>query len=349
MLGANPAGGCAAIAADGTLAGWCDAKGMLRVFEPANPVLRPVKTIQVGNARCIAFGPGGKLLAAAASDNGVQLWDMAVGKKTLTLTGLEKQTGKLSFSADGRTLAALAADGQTIQVWDTIRGSARCQINHNRGAAASLALSPDGKLLATTTKDGKEIFLWKTTARQAVPAAPPIQFTDQELTALWVDLGSQDADKADAAWRKLAAAGDNAVPFIRQRIRTIAIPNVELRSIEKLVSELNSEKFTTREQATKKLLATGELAIVPLQRHMEKGLSIETAKRVQQVLDNLGQPMLTPDRLRVLQAIELLEALRTADAVTLLKDTVRDALVPQIRNEARFALQRIAQGTTENK
>jgi RNA polymerase sigma factor (sigma-70 family) len=340
MMG-TPGGSCAAIAADGTACGWCDAKGMLRIFQPDNPILRPVNMIPVGSARCIAIAPGGKLLAVGASDNSIQLWDWTVSKKTLALPGLEKPASKLSFSADGRTLAALTADGLTIQVWDPIRGSPRCTINHVSSGAEWLALSPDGKMLATTSKGGKEIFLWKVTARLMTPSGAPLQLTEREFTSLWGELGSPDAGKGDVAWRKLAAAGDNSIPFLRQRIRTIAVPSAELKPIEKLVSELDSAQFTIREQAMKKLLATGELAIVPLQRHLEKGLSVEASRRVQQVLDKLGQPVLTPDRVLALQAIELLEALQTAKAVALLEETVRDALVPQIRSEARQALQRL--------
>ena len=118
------------------------------------------ESVQVGNACCITFGPGGKLLAVG-DNQGVQLWDLPTKKKTMALAGLEQPAVQLMFSADGRTLAGLAADGTSIQIWDLTRNRTRCQINHNRGAVGAQALSPDGTMLATIAKGGKELFLWK--------------------------------------------------------------------------------------------------------------------------------------------------------------------------------------------
>ena len=164
-------------------------------------------------------------------------------------------------------------------------------------------------MLATTVKGGKQIFLWKATARQLAQQGPPLDLN--VLTALWADLANSVADKADVAWGKLGAAGDSAVPFVRQQIRSIAVPASKLVPIEKLVAELDSDQFATRERATRELLAAGELVIIPLQRHLEKGLSAEAEKRIDGVLKKLGQPVLTIERMRVLEAIELLE--QTAD------------------------------------
>jgi RNA polymerase sigma factor (sigma-70 family) len=350
MMMSNPAGGgCAAISPDGMIGGWCDSKGKLRIFQVGaqGPPVAPIM-LQVNIAQCIAFAPGGKLLAVGG-DNGVQLWDLAANKKTLLLTGLEKTAAQLTFSADGRTLAALADNGNSIQVWGVTRNIARCEIHHDRGAAGSQALSPNGKMLATSAKGGKQVFLWIATARQLTRNGPPLKLTAQDMPALWADLANLDADNADAAWRKLGAAGDSIVPFLRQQIRLIAVPPAKLQSIEKLVGELDSDQFATRERATRELMISGELAIVPLQRYLEKGLSAEAEKRIKRVLEKLGQPALILERQRVLEAIELLEQMRTAKSIALLEETERDALIPQIRLEARQALQRLAQWQKEKK
>jgi len=130
--------------------------------------------------------------------------------------------------------------------------------------------------------------------------------------------------------------------FFRQQIRPIAAPAFDSMAIDKLVAELDSDQFATREKAMRALLAVSELAIVPLERHLEKSQSLEVSKRIRSVLEKIGQPALTQERRRVLDAIELLEHLRTAKAIALLQETERDALVPQIRLEARQALQRLA-------
>jgi hypothetical protein len=163
------------------------------------------------------------------------------------------------------------------------------------------------------------------------------------LAALWSDLVNPDAEKADAAWRKLGSAGDNAIAFLRQQIRPIATPVVDLKQIEKLLAELDSEKFAIRERATKELLAAGELAIVPIQRWLEKQPSGEATRRARIILGKLAEPVLTTDRRCVLEAIALLEQLRTAPARALLEEIEREALVPQICAEARQALRRVGQ------
>jgi hypothetical protein len=299
--------------------------------------------LQVDKAQCIAFAPGGTLLAVGGDDKGVQLWDLTAKKKTLLLTGLEKPAAQLSFSADGRTLAAVAADGMSIQIWDLTRNGAGCRINHIGGAVGSQAQSPDGKMLATTVKGGKQLFLWKVTARQLTHQDPPLELTAHDMTSLWADLANPDVDKADGAWRKLGATGDRALPFVRKQIRSIAVPAVDIRTINKLVSELASDQFAARERATRELMAAGELAIDPLHHHLERGVSAEAESRIHDVLKKLGQPVLTIERIRVLEAIELLEQLRTAKAIALLEETEGDALIPpQVRSEARQALQRLA-------
>ena len=89
--------------------------------------------------------------------------------------------------------------------------------------------------------------------------------------------------------------------------------------------------------------------IVPLQRLLEKPSSAEVEWRAHTVLRKLSEPVLTPDRLRALEVLELLEQLRSLKAVALLQEIERDALIPQIRREARQALQRTATAREEKK
>jgi dipeptidyl aminopeptidase/acylaminoacyl peptidase len=339
-----PGGGCAAAAPDGMVSGWCDAKGMLQVIQPDGDSkdTRVSWSLQVGNAPCcIAFSPGSKLVAVGGEGKDVQLWDLATRKKTTLLTGLHTPAAKLSFSADGATLAALAQGAISIRVWDLSNNTARCQINHN-SAFSSLALSPDGKRLATTAKDGMGLLLWNVTTRQLTHKGPPLELTAQEMTALWTDLAGPDAATVDAAWRKLGAAGDNAVPFVGRQIRLFAAPAVDVKSIDKLLADLDAGPFATRERATQALLAAGELAADPLERWLKEPPSLEAARRGKLVLGKLLEPVATRERLRVLEAIELLAQVRSARAIALLQEIERDALIPQIRTEARQALQRVA-------
>src|SRR5262249_15165399 len=153
----------------------------------------------------------------------------------------------------------------------------------------------------------------------------------------------------EAGWRKLGAGGDQAIPFLKEQIRPIAVPPLDLKQVEKLLAELDSERFVTRERATRELLRLGELAVVPLQRLLEKPSSVEAQRRAQNVLKKLAEPVLTPDRLRAFEVLELLEQMRSLKAVALLQEIERDALIPQLRREARQASQRAAAARQEQK
>jgi hypothetical protein len=351
ISGAAKPAGCAAVAPDGAVGGWAEAGGLLRLFENMPKGGVHDYTLQVGNARCFAFGPGGKLLAVGGEDNEVHLWDRtpAWRKKIGSLTGLHNPPARLSCAAAGSALAAVNADGTTIRVWDLARQRMRRQITHNRGRVGCLALSPDGKLLATTGRNGNALLLWNVATRELTQQGPPPELSARDLAGLWTDLADKDYDKSEAAWHKLAAAGDRAIPFLKERIRPIAVPHLDRKQVEKLLAELDSDRYVTREKATRELMSLGELAIVPLERLLEKPSSGEAERRARIVLKKVSEPVLTPDRLRALQVLELLEQVRSPKAIAQLREIERDALIPQIRREARQAWQRAAAAREEKK
>jgi hypothetical protein len=271
----------------------------------------------------------------------VQLWDVAARRKTRKLGGLDAFATRLIFSADGKTLAALAGDTGRILVWDLDRETARSRVHQSGANVRALALSPDGKWLATAAKGDKAVFLAKTDPRELKARGTPLALSAEELAALWTDLSNSDPVKADAAWHKLGEAGDNAIPFLREKIRPIAVPAVDRAKLDKSVADLGSEKYPTRERATRDLLAAGELAVSPLQRLLANQPSPEAAKRAEAILRKISEPVRTPDRTRVIEAVGLLEREGSAPAVALLREIERDALYASIRNEARLALERV--------
>jgi hypothetical protein len=117
---------------------------------------------------------------------------------------------------------------------------------------------------------------------------------------------------------------------------------VDISHIEKLVAELDAPTFAVRDRATRTLKTLGEPAIGPLERLLTNRLPLEADRRVRAVLNSLGEPGLTPERRQVLEAIDLLEQLRTASAIDLLKEIERDARIGPLRKEAGQALQRLS-------
>jgi hypothetical protein len=338
--------GFAAVAPDGKLTAWSTSTGLVQVQENEP---RRAGSIQVGAARSMAIGPEGKLFAIGSTDKDktVHLWDYPTKKKVGELTGLPDAAAALCFSADGNVLAGLTPDGGLVRVWDVSRGRTRRQLTNLRGPVGSMVLSPDGKVLATTGADNK-VYLWNVATRE-LGKGPPVELSDEEMMRLWGNLASSNFDQADAAWRKLAHGGDKAVQFLHKQVMPIAAPPVDMTHVAKLLTDLNDDRYAVRAKASKELLETGDIVIVPLQKLLAKPPSGEAEHRAQLILRKLKDPVLTPDRLRALEAIELLEQVKTAEARRLLEEIAREALVPQLRHESLLALQRMDRAAAEDK
>jgi hypothetical protein len=184
--------------------------------------------------------------------------------------------------------------------------------------------------------------LWNVALRDLERPKEFVAIEEEELRRLWGELAGADHDRAEAAFRRLAAGGDRAVPFLKGLVRKVAVPEVDFKRMEKLVTDLDATSYAVRQRAFAELTKYGELAEKRLREALAAKPSPESERRLKQLLEKIKEPELTPDRLRSLEVIEFFEWLNTPESRGALEEIARDGLIPRLRTEAAAALRRLA-------
>src|SRR5262249_59618029 len=91
---------------------------------------------------------------------------------------------------------------------------------------------------------------------------PAKRLAERELTDAWGALAEADAGKAYAAIWSLVDGAQDAVPFLRERLRPAAAPPAD--EVRKAIARLNSTDYAERDAATKALRQFGPLAAAAL-------------------------------------------------------------------------------------
>jgi WD40 repeat protein len=287
--------------------------------------------------RCLT--PDGKYLLVSSGGNFLA-WDVAARREVDLFEQVEAAewrttaSGPVAVSPDGRLLARFD-DTFSLRIWEAASGRIVYRFDQSY---SSIAFAPDSRVLATGCQENGSILLWDLALlfRAGAPATPGNGTLDRR--ALWEALANSDAPAAYRAIGELATDEKTALALLAEQLRPVREPAPgELNS---LGQDLDSDDFTTRERACRRLAEMREAA-APVLRRVEKGTaSLESRRRAAEILARL-KPR-AAERLREARAVQVLEYLGTSEARRLLHRFADGIPEARLTQEAKAALQRLA-------
>src|SRR5262249_11104393 len=159
---------------------------------------------------------------------------------------------RVAFSADGRLLA-LAAPERAVLVWDLARGRELRRFTGFDAEVTDLGFSPDGRRLLSGLGDST-LLVWDVGARDAKED----RLGPGGVAKAWADLAGAAAARAFQARGALASAPEEAVAWLKGRLRRAAPADAE--RLRQLLADLGSERFAARDKAQAALERIGDLA-----------------------------------------------------------------------------------------
>jgi hypothetical protein len=136
----------------------------------------------------------------------------------------------------------------------------------------------------------------------------------------------------------MAEAPQDALAFLRPRIKPD--PTAPAEMTRKLLADLDSDSFENRQVALKRLKELGQQAEPALRAALESKPSLEQRRRIEEVLADLppASTAPTPEELRQLRALIVLERISAPEARRLLEEAAKGPPSARLTRQAQAAL-----------
>jgi WD40 repeat protein len=292
-----------------------------------------------------ALSPDGRFLAsgwlggAPGKAEVIGIWEVATGSPVATLP-IARATN-LGWSPDNDRLV-ITSDG-FLQVWDVaLREEQRrwplsvsLSYAHGNTSVSPIFVLPDARRALLAMADGTGL-VWDLGPAARRPAQKP---NAEAIASWWEELAGADAGRAYNAVRRLSAVPDAALSVLRTKLKPA--PEVDAKTIRRLLAELDSDVFEARQNAFEQLDDLGELAAAMVRQTLENNPSQEARRSLEALIK---RPCLvrTPETRRRVRAVEVLERIASPEARRILSDLAGGAAHAPETQEAKAAIERLA-------
>jgi WD40 repeat protein len=291
--------------------------------------------------RSIAFSPDGRLLASAGGENfsgrrsdySIRIWRTSDGETLHRLEVPLSPVHGLAFSPDGRVLVSAHRD-KLLHLWEVATGQERCRFAGHLNTVTAVAFAPEGRRLLSGSADGTAL-VWDVLGPAGEGRVPG---TDAEWDLVWGELKAAQASRAYRGMGLLVRSSGPALALLGRRLHPQ--PVVEGSRLKRLLADLENERFAVRDKARAELEQLGDSAAGALSAALADKPGLEVRLQVKRLLDRLT--VLTPEQLRLLRAVEVLEQIADPAARRLLQKLAEGAPGARLTEAARAALERQA-------
>jgi RNA polymerase sigma factor (sigma-70 family) len=293
--------------------------------------------------QALTFSPDGEVLASAGHPGGaLKLLDMFSGKPrhVLLRPARENQHYELRnavFSPDGRMIAAESEPG-VVDVWETSTGQRRRRFRGHRSYQTTLAFSPDGARLATGNRDAT-ILVWDVFGLSTGNPPDAVLASEADLEALWARLLDGDGERACLAMGRLMRCPGLSAPFLSPHL--LARKSPEAARLRGWIADLDDEHFHKRETAANELAKHLASAEPLLKETLAGNPSPEARRRLAGLLSRAEPRPLSPETLRDLRALEVLEHLGPAAAAKVARELSEGPYDPWVAAAAKAVRKRL--------
>ncbi len=225
-----------------------------------------------------------------------------------------------------------------LRFWDVRTGRSVGQMAGHFEGVSLLFFTPDGKRLVSGSDDTM-LLTWDASGHRKDRAPATADLSARELETCWADLAAPEARRAHRAIGKLETAPRQAISFLGRRLRSVSLAVPPW--IARLIADLDNDTFAVREAASAELKKLAGQAEPALRRLLDDPPSPEVHLRAARLLEKVEGAPFSPEYLRALRAVAVLEGIGSPEARQALEGLARREPDGPVAQQARAALERL--------